>query len=218
VTIYKWTGEWQSGQLWRTVMSWSDALCLQTLQVHARDMSMRGRPVATQIGNRLPQLGHTPHLQHKKTLEFTSFSPYKGVSKSFWTGCLEQELQWYSSLPLGAVVWLFLSQSSEFCCHNPLCCLSTSVYCCKHIFHYWLSPETFGYTLVDTWWLLKYMHITLIICIFPLPSKLSRLVLCQCMSVSFRRYPVWLPWSRFVVGFYNNTNMNRRCGLPPEWW
>jgi len=23
-----------------------------------------------------------------------------------------------------------MSQSSEFCRHNPLCCFSTSVYCC----------------------------------------------------------------------------------------
>jgi hypothetical protein len=30
----------------------------------------------------------------------------------------------------------FLSQSSEFCHHNPLCCFSTSVYCCKRIFRY----------------------------------------------------------------------------------
>jgi hypothetical protein len=34
------------------------------------------------------------------------------------------------------------------CQHNPLCCFSTSVYCCKCIFRYRLSPETFGYTLV----------------------------------------------------------------------
>jgi hypothetical protein len=40
----------------------------------------------------------------------------------------------------------FVSQSSEFCRHNPLCCFSTSVYCC--LFRYRLSPETFGYTLV----------------------------------------------------------------------
>jgi hypothetical protein len=38
----------------------------------------------------------------------------------------------------------FVSQSSEFCHHNPLCCFSTSVYCC--LFRYQLSPETFGYT------------------------------------------------------------------------
>jgi len=28
-----------------------------------------------------------------------------------------------------------VSQSSEFCCHNPLCCFSTSVYCC-YLFRY----------------------------------------------------------------------------------
>jgi hypothetical protein len=32
--------------------------------------------------------------------------------------------KWYSSLPLGAVVSLFFSQSSEFCRHNYLCCFS----------------------------------------------------------------------------------------------
>jgi len=39
----------------------------------------------------------------------------------------------------------FVSQSSEFCRHNPLCCFSTSVYCSKR---YRLSPETFRYTLL----------------------------------------------------------------------
>jgi hypothetical protein len=42
----------------------------------------------------------------------------------------------------------FVSQSSKFCCHNPLCCFLTSVYCCKRMFRYRLSPETFGYTLL----------------------------------------------------------------------
>jgi len=28
----------------------------------------------------------------------------------------------------------FVSQSSEFCRHNPLCCFSTSVYCCSCLF------------------------------------------------------------------------------------
>jgi hypothetical protein len=42
----------------------------------------------------------------------------------------------------------FVSQSSEFCHHNPLCCFSTSVYCCKRKFRYRLSPKTFGCTLV----------------------------------------------------------------------
>jgi hypothetical protein len=40
----------------------------------------------------------------------------------------------------------FVSQSSEFCRYNPLCCFS-SVYCCC-LFLYRLSPETFGYALV----------------------------------------------------------------------
>jgi hypothetical protein len=41
----------------------------------------------------------------------------------------------------------FVSQSSEFCRHNLLCCFSTSVYSCC-LFRYRLSAETFGYTLV----------------------------------------------------------------------
>jgi len=41
-----------------------------------------------------------------------------------------------------------VSQSSEFCRHNPFCCFSTSVYCCKRIFRYRFSSETFGYTLI----------------------------------------------------------------------
>jgi hypothetical protein len=43
----------------------------------------------------------------------------------------------------------FENQSSEFCRHNPLCCFSTSVYCCKNIFRYRFSPETFEYTLMQ---------------------------------------------------------------------
>jgi hypothetical protein len=44
----------------------------------------------------------------------------------------------------------FVSQSSEFCRHNPLCCFSTNVYCCRCcLFRYRLSPETFGYTVVQ---------------------------------------------------------------------
>jgi hypothetical protein len=58
-----------------------------------------------------------------------------------------ENCKWYGSLPLlGAVVSLFCESVYEFCRHNPLCCLSTSVCCCSC--HYWLSPETFWYTLV----------------------------------------------------------------------
>jgi len=64
---------------------------------------------------------------------------YEGVSKSFRTGRLERELRMVH-LQLSRY---FLSQSSEFCRHNPLCCFSTSAYyyCC--LFRYRLSPETF---------------------------------------------------------------------------
>jgi hypothetical protein len=40
----------------------------------------------------------------------------------------------------------FVSQSSEFCLHNPLCCFLMSV--CFCLFRYRLSLESFGYTLV----------------------------------------------------------------------
>jgi len=42
----------------------------------------------------------------------------------------------------------FVSQSSEFYRHKPLCYFSTSVYCCNYLLRYRLNPETFGYTLV----------------------------------------------------------------------
>jgi hypothetical protein len=42
----------------------------------------------------------------------------------------------------------YVSQSNEFCRHNPLCYFSTSVYFYYCLFRYLLSPETFGYTLV----------------------------------------------------------------------
>jgi hypothetical protein len=42
----------------------------------------------------------------------------------------------------------FVRQSSEFCHHNPLCYFSMSVCCCYCLFHYRLSLDTFGYTLV----------------------------------------------------------------------
>jgi len=40
----------------------------------------------------------------------------------------------------------FVSQSSEFCRHNPLCCFSTNVYYCC-LFRYRLNPETFGHVV-----------------------------------------------------------------------
>jgi hypothetical protein len=43
----------------------------------------------------------------------------------------------------------FMSQSSEFCSHNPLCCFSTSNTKGKRIFLYRLSPETRFYECVS---------------------------------------------------------------------
>jgi len=54
----------------------------------------------------------------------------------------------WNEKPLGTVISLFLSQSSKFCRHNPLCCFSSSVCFCCFLFRYRLSPETFDYTLV----------------------------------------------------------------------
>jgi len=54
-----------------------------------------------------------------------------------------------------------------------LCCFSMTAYCCKRIFCYWLSPETFGYTLIHQknyvqvyikgklWWIIQIMESTL---------------------------------------------------------
>jgi hypothetical protein len=41
----------------------------------------------------------------------------------------------------------FVSQYNEFRRNKSLCCFSTGVYYCKHIFLHQLSPETFGYSL-----------------------------------------------------------------------
>jgi hypothetical protein len=41
-----------------------------------------------------------------------------------------------------------MSQPIEFCCHNPLCCFSTSNIKGQRIFRYGFSPDAFGYTLV----------------------------------------------------------------------
>jgi hypothetical protein len=38
-----------------------------------------------------------------------------------------ENCKWYSSLPLVQLYCYFVSQSSEFCLHNPLCCSSMSV-------------------------------------------------------------------------------------------
>jgi hypothetical protein len=80
------------------------------------------------------------------------YKTYEGSSKSFRTGCPERELQmvqlsatrcsfiailWASLVSFAAIILCVASQCFFFCC----CC-------CECIFHYRLSPETFGYTLV----------------------------------------------------------------------
>jgi hypothetical protein len=57
-----------------------------------------------------------------------------------------ENCKWHSFLQ--QLYRYFVSQSSEFCRHNPLCCFSTSVYC-FFLFRYRLSPEIFGYTLIN---------------------------------------------------------------------
>jgi hypothetical protein len=56
--------------------------------------------------------------------------PHECVSKNFRTGRSERECRWYTCY--------FVSQSSEFCYHNPLCCFLTSVccWCCCCLFRY----------------------------------------------------------------------------------
>jgi hypothetical protein len=80
--------------------------------------------------------------------------------KAYWgSGCVRGCIQKFRHRPPGTrtpngtalchqvqFYRYFVSQSSEFCSHNLLCCFSTSVYCC--LFIYRLGPETFGYTLV----------------------------------------------------------------------
>jgi len=48
-----------------------------------------------------------------------------------------ENCKWYSSLLLGITSCVtILSQPSEVCRHNTLCCFLTTVYCCKHIILY----------------------------------------------------------------------------------
>jgi hypothetical protein len=72
-----------------------------------------------------------------------------------------ENCKWYSSLSLGTVISYFMSQSSEFCRHNHLCCFFTSNTKGKHIFRYRLSLETFGYPFVRTY-VHAYVHIYIV--------------------------------------------------------
>jgi len=86
----------------------------------------------------------------KPLYAFSSHAWYEDVSKSSQIGRLEGELQMVqlSATSCRCIAILWVSQSSELCHHSSLCCFSTRVCCCKHIFRYIPNPETFWHTLV----------------------------------------------------------------------
>jgi hypothetical protein len=64
----------------------------------------------------------------------------------------------YSSLPLGAVVSLFCETVYWVLPLYPLVMLLNGCFfCCKRIFRYQLSPETFDYTLVQWLWTQRFV-------------------------------------------------------------
>jgi hypothetical protein len=106
-----------------------------------------------------------------------------------------ENCKWYSSLPLGAVVLLFVSQSSEFCRHNLLEGTEMSNSKGNRIFRYRLSPETFDTPL--------YMSVCLSVCLsihlptylptyfsFFLPTYLHLIYLPTYLSIQL---PTYLP-------------------------
>jgi hypothetical protein len=72
---------------------------------------------------------------------------YEGVSKSFWTGRLERELQMIALSATGCscIAILWVSQVSFAAIKLYVASRVFIVVC---VFRYRLSPETFGYTLV----------------------------------------------------------------------
>jgi hypothetical protein len=84
-----------------------------------------------------------------------TFLQYEPCTLYLLRGCSQKFPDWPPGTRTanGTALWhyeqfyrYFVSQSSEFCRYNPLCCFSASVYCC--LFRYRLNPETYGYTLV----------------------------------------------------------------------
>jgi len=81
------------------------------------------------------QVNYSYEADHNDT---KSHYAYEGETKSFRTGRLERELQMVTALCHEVQLYrYFVSQSSEFCRHSPLCCLSTIVYFC-YLFCYQL--------------------------------------------------------------------------------
>jgi len=100
----------------------------------------------------------------------------------------------------------FVSQSNNKFCHsNPLCYFSVSVYCCC-LFHYRVSLETFGYTLVDTVahlrhvfycylrkaWLKHFIFNTLNTVFFKFKCAVFEVLHCVRIGFSFPLICVWL--------------------------
>jgi hypothetical protein len=80
---------------------------------------------------------------------------YEGVSKSFQTGHLEQKLQMVQLPANGcsciAVLWVSLVSFAA----KTLCVASQEVFLFLLLLLFillWLSLETFGYTLIYSWW------------------------------------------------------------------
>jgi hypothetical protein len=103
-----------------------------------------------------------PDIRHKLLLQNSNLDHTKPVM--FVTGivyCIRGCIQKFPDWPSGAratndtalchkvqLYRHFMSQSSEFCRHNALCCFLMSIYCYCCLFHYRLGPKTFGYTLI----------------------------------------------------------------------
>jgi hypothetical protein len=120
---------------------------------------LRIRKLATQIVNISPKLlrGITCNWYQFPVPLLCSPQIFSGGLR----GCIQKFPDWLSGARTanGTALchWVqldryFVSQSSEFCRNNSLCCFSTRVNCCYCLYRYRFSPETFGYTLV--YWLL----------------------------------------------------------------
>jgi hypothetical protein len=73
---------------------------------------------------------------------------YKAVKVRDIRGCNQKFPDWPPAARTANSTALRHYVPSEFCCHNPLCRFSTSVYYCCCSFRYRFSPETFGNSLV----------------------------------------------------------------------
>jgi hypothetical protein len=86
----------------------------------------------------------------------------------------------------------FVSQSSEFCLHNPLCCF-LSVYCCCYLFHYRLSLETFGYTIIFSCILSYFLQDFILLFLIWIPKWVpdNFISLYACVDISVMIFIRW---------------------------